>query len=83
MNIEERSIEESILEHSANIGYLHFADSNRNAPGWGHIDFSSVLKALKQAGVRVDTTIAALPIPNGMDAAWQAFKYISSLCGEV
>jgi sugar phosphate isomerase/epimerase len=29
MNIEEKSIEESLIEAKQYIGYIHFADSNR------------------------------------------------------
>ena len=33
MNIEESSIEESVVRAGSSIGYIHFADSNRLAPG--------------------------------------------------
>jgi len=52
MNIEEPIIEESIKRAAGKIGHFHVADSNRLAPGMGHIDFTSVLKALKEAGYR-------------------------------
>jgi sugar phosphate isomerase/epimerase len=79
MNIEEQSAEASIAAAGHAIGYLHFADSNRHAPGWGHLNFSSVLHALERAGVRVDITIEALPIPSGAAAAKQALEYITRL----
>ena len=50
MNIEERSFAESIMRAGSHIGYVHFADSNRMAPGWGHIDFTQVLNALANVG---------------------------------
>ncbi len=50
MNIEEPVIEESIRRAGGLIGHVHVADSNRYAPGMGHIDFRSVLKALKEIG---------------------------------
>ncbi len=52
MNIEEPMIEESIKAAKGRIGHFHVADSNRLAPGMGHIDFKSVLAALKEAGYR-------------------------------
>ena len=79
MNIEEQSIEGSIAAAGVSVGYLHFADSNRHAPGWGHIDFSSVLLSMERAGVRVDMTIEALPVPSGVEAAKQALEHITRL----
>jgi len=40
MNIEEKSIEESLTKAKSYIEYIHFADSNRWAPGFGHINFN-------------------------------------------
>jgi len=50
MNIEEPVIEDSIRVAGDKIGHFHVADSNRYAPGMGHLDFSSILKALKDTG---------------------------------
>ena len=50
MNIEEPSIEQSIKKAGELIGHIHVADSNRYAPGLGHINFVEVLKALKEVG---------------------------------
>ncbi len=46
MNIEEGSIKESILSTSDSIGYVHIADSNRLAPGYGHFPFREFIDAL-------------------------------------
>lgn len=50
MNIEEPVIEDSIRLAGEKIGHFHVADSNRLAPGMGHLDFSSILVALRDAG---------------------------------
>lgn len=50
MNIEEPKIEESIRRAGGRIGHVHVADSNRLAPGMGHLDFRSVVGALKEVG---------------------------------
>ena len=52
MNIEEACIEESILKAGKYLAYVHVADSNRLAPGKGHIDFKKFLKMLKIVGYR-------------------------------
>lgn len=50
MNIEERSIPESIEKFKSQLGYVHIADSNRMAPGQGHLDFAEIIKTLKEIG---------------------------------
>lgn len=50
MNIEERVIEDSIRLAGSKIGHFHIADSNRLAPGLGHLDFASILHALSDTG---------------------------------
>jgi len=52
MNIEEPVIEDSIRMAGGRIGHFHIADSNRYAPGMGHLDFSSILSALHDTGYR-------------------------------
>ncbi len=52
MNIEEPIIEDSIRTAGNKIGHFHVADSNRYAPGMGHLDFSSILAALYDTGYR-------------------------------
>lgn len=79
MNIEERFIEGSILKTGSHIGYIHFADSNRHAPGLGHINFSQVISALKMIEFDGVIGIEILPKPNDYQAARQAIQYVNSL----
>lgn len=46
MNIEEKSIPEAIKKAAGHLRHVHIADSNREAAGFGHIDFRSLLKTL-------------------------------------
>ena len=46
MNIEEVSIRGSLDQAGEYIGAIHCADSNRLAPGMGHVDFSDALKGI-------------------------------------
>jgi sugar phosphate isomerase/epimerase len=48
MNLEEKDISEAFRLAGKKLYYVHIADSNRAAPGRGHIDFSSIAKALKE-----------------------------------
>jgi len=63
MNIEEPDIIESILRVRAYISHVHFADSNRWAPGCGHIDFTKILDALKDIGYQGAVSAEILPKP--------------------
>jgi sugar phosphate isomerase/epimerase len=79
MNIEERSLAGSIMRAGAQIGYVHFADSNRLAPGWGHIDFTQVLNALEKVGYQGNIGIEVLPKPDDFSAAEQAINHLKRL----
>ena len=46
MNIEERSIPEAIRSTGTLLNHVHLSDSNRAAPGQGHVGFAQVLQAL-------------------------------------
>jgi sugar phosphate isomerase/epimerase len=46
MNIEETDMAEAIRNVGNKLYYVHFADSNRAAPGQGHIDFRPIAQAL-------------------------------------
>jgi sugar phosphate isomerase/epimerase len=50
MNIEEPSIEKSILAAKNHIYHFHYADSNRRYPGAGHLNFSSIISSLFSTG---------------------------------
>src|SRR5215212_34433 len=46
MNIEERSLPEAIRATGGLINHVHLSDSNRAAPGLGHVDYAGILRAL-------------------------------------
>lgn len=48
MNIEEDSIADAIRRTGPVLNHVHLADSNRAAPGAGHIDFVPILAALRE-----------------------------------
>lgn len=50
MNIEEEDIGEAFRATGDKLFYVHIGDSNRAAPGRGHIDFVPVLRALRDIG---------------------------------
>jgi sugar phosphate isomerase/epimerase len=46
MSIEEASIPEAFRAAGPHLQHVHLADSNRAAPGAGHLDFTAILEAL-------------------------------------
>lgn len=52
MNIEERHVGEALRAAAPRLGHVHLADSDRLAPGGGHVDFAGVLAGLDAGGYR-------------------------------
>jgi sugar phosphate isomerase/epimerase len=50
MNLEEESIADAYRAAGPYLQHVHLADSNRAAPGAGHIDFRPIMKALADTG---------------------------------
>lgn len=76
MNIEDAQIGGSLAKHANLVKYIHFADSNRWAPGWGHLDFEDVFEGLRQAKYDGWSAIEILPEPDPDSAARKAAETI-------
>lgn len=76
MNIEDAQMGDSLVRHADWIKYIHLADSNRHAPGQGHLDFDDVFAGLKRMSYTGWTSIEILPIPDPDTAARQAEEFI-------
>ena len=63
MNIEEPDMVESIFRGKDYISHVHFADSNRWAPGCGHIDFRKIVTALRKMKYHGAISAEVLPKP--------------------
>ncbi len=82
MNIEERSIEEAVRMAAGSIAYVHLPDSNRRAPGWGHLDLGTVVRGLRDAGYDGYLGMEMLPLPDPEGAARQALATVRRLLAE-
>lgn len=78
MNIEDASFRDAFLAARDFISYVHVADSNRLAPGWGHMPFDEIFQALGEIGYNDWITVEILPEPNPDEAAQQAVKFLRS-----
>jgi sugar phosphate isomerase/epimerase len=79
MNIEEPSIEESIRAAGRHIFHFHVADSNRWHPGAGHLDFGSILGALRDTGYAGYVSGEFMPMPDADTGARRAVQYLRSV----
>jgi len=61
MNIEEESIEGAFRIAGKDLNHVHLADSNRAAPGKGHIDFLPIFRALKDIDYQGHLSFELLP----------------------
>lgn len=76
MNIEDASIEGSLMRWIDRIGYIHFADSNRHFPGDGHLDFSKIIAALHAVKYSGWIGVEILPHPDPDTAAEGAIRHL-------
>jgi len=76
MNIEDASITGSLKEAKDKIGYVHVADSNRWAPGQGHLNFPQIVDTLKSIGYEGYLTVEILPRPDPDTAARMAIDFL-------
>jgi len=65
MNIEEPSLSEAVLRAGDLLVSMHISDSNRQAPGRGHMDYAALLAALKQ--IDYQGALVLEPVPPGSD----------------
>jgi len=79
MNIEEVSMYESIVEAKDYITHVHFADSNRWAPGYGHLDFQKIVKTLKEINYQGYVSAEILPLPDQDSAAEMTIKTLNNI----
>ena len=76
MNIEEADMAAALCEAGPLIGHVHFADSNRQAVGFGHTDVAPVISALRQIGYTGYLSSEVFPLPTADAAAEQTIAAI-------
>lgn len=79
MNIEEISIYDSIIQAKKYITHVHFADSNRWTPGYGHLDFAKIVQILKKIGYQGHVSAEALPLPDPDNCALLTVEALNKL----
>ncbi len=78
-NIEEPSIEGSIREAASCLLHVHVADSNRWHPGAGHLNFASIVAALREVGYQGYLSAEILPLPDPDVCAARTIEHLRGL----
>lgn len=78
MNIEEASMTQAIQKAGRRIFHFHVADSNRQHPGAGHIDFQDILQALFTVGYNGFISGEFLPVPDALTGAERSIKFLNN-----
>jgi 5-keto-L-gluconate epimerase len=76
MNIEDPSFRQAFESCREHVTYVHVADSNRLAPGWGHMPFDEIFQILNDIGYDGWLTAEILPKPDPDAAAAQAIRFL-------
>jgi sugar phosphate isomerase/epimerase len=79
MNIEEASLTEPFIRAIDRLSHVHLVDSNRYAPGMGHIDFESIIEILRDQGYSGYLSGEFLPVPDDDIAAEKNIEYLRKL----
>ena len=81
MNIEEQdpAVAIRVSAEAGKLCHVHIGDSNRLPPGCGHIDFASIVLALRDAGYREYISAELLPQPDPDSAARLTMEHMRPL----
>ena len=79
MNMEEVDFSSTLRMTSKRLGYIHLVDSNRQAPGQGHLNLELVLRTLFETGYQGVISCEILPLPDDASAVEITAKYLKAL----
>lgn len=79
MNIEEQSMEGAIRLAGSRIGHVHAVDNNRGAPGDGHLDFASIIAALREVGYNGYLSVETQPESDPYDTARRGITVLRNI----
>ena len=74
MNIEEADVAAALRLAGPKLGHLHFADSNRQAIGFGHTPMKPIVQALREMDYAGYVSAEVFPYPDSEAAARQTIQ---------
>ncbi|WP_081758415.1 sugar phosphate isomerase/epimerase family protein [Chania multitudinisentens] len=78
-NIEDQSFAAAIQRMGPSLHHVHFADSNRAFPGYGHLAFEDIYRHLQQSGYQGAISLECLCRPSAQTVIKQAKPFIERL----
>jgi sugar phosphate isomerase/epimerase len=81
MNIEEAELASALRQAGPKVGHVHFADTNRQAIGQGHLDVAPIVAALKDIQFSGFISAEILPVPDSLAAAQQTMTSFRKFFG--
>ena len=79
-NIEDVSVPDAIRRAERRLMLIHLADSNRQMPGMGHIDFTGVIRELDEIGFEGYLSLDCLPArPDAQTYLTHSIDYMKQL----
>jgi sugar phosphate isomerase/epimerase len=79
MNIEEVDMAAAVAAGRTRIDFIQMVDSNRRAPGMGHIDFGSIIAALAASNFDGYLSVEVVAWPDGPAAARAGHAHLRGL----
>jgi len=79
MNIEESNIAQAFRDAGELTGHIHFVDSNRQAAGFGHMNYKPIAEALKEINYDGYICAEAFPIPDSTTTAKKTIETYRAL----
>jgi sugar phosphate isomerase/epimerase len=78
-NIEEVNLPATLHQLGDRLGYVHIADSNRQAPGRGHLDFTPIFETLGHLGYQGVVSAEILPLPDDASAVVRTANFLNGI----
>ena len=79
MNIDEADMVQAIDTAGELLGYFHVADSNRLAPGRGHLDFQALFSALQRNHYRGTISLECISKPDSLTTGAEGYAFLTKL----
>ena len=79
MSIEERDVADSLRAGASRLGHVHWADSNRQAMGFGHADSAPIMAVLREISYSGYLSAEVIPVPDAGTAASQTLQSLADL----
>ena len=74
-------VADALRQGRGHIGHVHFVDTNRRPAGCGHMEYASIVRALRDIGYDGYASAETLPWPDSDEAARQTIKMYRELFG--